>query len=153
MALAVQVSNNANLSQADVDASRIRRMHREMAEPPPPLAAPDKPEGIKNLCPFGCPTEEIDEIGHCKHLVGFTSNGKTYEPQVHRMRPTREPDGKFVRDESGKIMKHWDGAWITDGKNPQLVDKTDILVSTGVSSRVYRKAGNPEFVPKEIVPS
>src|ERR1700735_1453801 len=113
-------SNAASLSQSDVDAACIRAVHKQGAPPPPPVSdQPALPDGVENLCPHGCDTSELSEIGHCRHLVGFTSNGKTYEPQKKRMRPAREADGKIIRDEDGKIQYDWDGSWITDAKDAQ----------------------------------
>jgi hypothetical protein len=144
----MSVATNAEpvLSQAAVDARRIAEWHKQGGAPPgPDQDGPSKPEGVENLCPFGCEDSELSDIGHCKHLIGFSSNGKTFEPQTKRMRPAREADGKIIRDDNGVIQSEWDGAWITDGKHPQLVRETDHLVNggvhtrPGVSSRVYRK--------------
>lgn len=33
-----------------------------------------------NFCPFGCGTHDLDEQGYCRHLVGFTTDGKSMEP-------------------------------------------------------------------------
>ena len=136
---------SVDISEESVDRKRILAMHKTQAEPEPGEDV-DKPDGIENLCPFGCLNEELNDIGHCKHLIGFTSNGKTYEPQIKRMRPAREADGRIVRDDAGKMTMEWDGSWITDGRKEviQLVKSTDELRSGGsygrpcVSSRVYR---------------
>lgn len=139
---------SAELNQAAIDRKRLAEMHREMADPPAPGPDQDKPEGIENLCPFGCTNEELNDIGHCKHLIGFTSNGKTFEPQIKRKRPAREADGRLVRDEEGKLQYEWDGAWITDGRNIQAVLSTDVVKNggkhtrAGVSARVYRQTAD-----------
>jgi hypothetical protein len=137
---------SAELSTETIDRKRIAEMHRMLADPPAPTEGDDKPEGIENLCPFGCLNEELNDIGHCKHLVGFTTNNKTFEPQTRRMRVARDPEGRILRDDDGKIIHEWDGVWITDGRKEsiQLVRPTDVLKNggkltrPGVSSRVYR---------------
>jgi hypothetical protein len=146
MAAVMAEPRSAELSQAAVDRHRIAAMHKLAAEPPSPAEA-DKPDGIDNLCPFGCTNEELNDIGHCTHLVGFTTNGKTLEPQVKRMRLARDPEGRLLRDDNGEFFKEWDGSWITDGRKEsiQLVQKDDIPVNGGkntrksVSSRIYRE--------------
>lgn len=134
------------LSMGAVDADRRRKimaMHNQAVEAPMAQEAPELPDGVENLCPFGCKNDKLNEIGHCRHLVGFSSNGKTFEPQVKRKRPAREADGKIIRDDDKNVVMEWDGAWITDGRNPQIVLKTDKLVTSairpGVSKRVYRR--------------
>jgi hypothetical protein len=66
-------------------------------------------------CPFGCRMDDegVDQNGYCRHLVGFTNDGKTMEPLVkHRFHQSH-------------------GA-------PQPVRKDDVLVRVTVSYRVYR---------------
>jgi hypothetical protein len=33
-----------------------------------------------NFCPFGCEMDDLDEQGHCRHLIGYTTDGKHMEP-------------------------------------------------------------------------
>jgi hypothetical protein len=137
---------SAELSQAAVDRRRVSDMHKMAADPPPAQEA-SKPDGIDNLCPYGCTNDELNDIGHCTHLLGFSTNGKTLEPQIKRMRLARDPEGRLLRDENGEFFKEWDGSWITDGRKEsiQLVRETDTLINggkntrKGVSSRVYRE--------------
>jgi hypothetical protein len=69
-----------------------------------------------NFCPFGCTMEDLDDHGYCRHLVGFTNDGKTMEPtSINDM-----------------------GRQITLGAVKQPVVKGDQLVPITVSSRVYR---------------
>jgi hypothetical protein len=143
-------SNAASLSQSDVDAARVRAMHRVGGAPPEPVRESRLSDGVDALCPFGCDSSEMTEIGHCRHLVGFSSNGTTFEPQRQRMRPAREADGKIIRDDNGVVQMEWDGTIITDGRYPEMVQPGDVLVRTGVSSRVYRQKIISEPVPVEI---
>lgn len=74
-----------------------------------------------NFCPFGCEEDDIDANGYCDHVVGFTNDGKTYEPMVKDERIGR----RVVRvPKSGDLPK---------------VQKGDKLVPITTSSRVYRE--------------
>lgn len=33
-----------------------------------------------NHCPFGCTDDMLDDLGYCDHLIGFTNDGKMFEP-------------------------------------------------------------------------
>lgn len=72
-----------------------------------------------NFCPFGCEDEEIDSNGYCDHLIGFTNDGKTFEPMVMDERTGR----RIVRVP----------------KELPLVQRGDKLVRISTSSRVYRE--------------
>ncbi len=49
---------------------------------------------IVNLCPFGCQNEHLDHVGYCRHLVGFTQDGKKYEPL--RRVATKDKTGQLI---------------------------------------------------------
>ncbi len=72
-------------------------------------------EGV-NFCPFGCEQDDMDDHGYCDHLIGFSNDGKTYEP--------------MVKDERGHR--------VVRGGRPAPVQRTDKLVQITTSSRVYR---------------
>ena len=72
-----------------------------------------------NFCPFGCQSEQLDENGYCRHLVGFTVPG---EP--HHFEPLAPPDAAGYRT--------------VRGARREPVRKGDRLVQITVSSRVYR---------------
>lgn len=92
---------------------------------------------IKNHCPFGC--QEVDERGYCRHLIGFTNNGRTLEPIIQ------------IKDKEGELTGL---VVVRGGKKTQEVLKGDKLVNPvhiqkdaqgllhnaneWVSSRVYR---------------
>ena len=60
--------------------------------------------------------EDLDDNGYCRHLVGFTTDGKQMEPtSINSM-----------------------GRQVTLGHTKMPVRKTDQLVPITVSSRVYR---------------
>lgn len=81
-----------------------------------------------NACPYGCDMEDIDDNGYCKHLVGFTNDGKGMEP--------------MVMDDRGRRMVRVKSEITDEGKTRRLLEpvlKTDKLVKITVSSRVYRE--------------
>lgn len=102
-----------------------------------------------NFCPFGCTTAQIDDHGYCRHLVGFTNDGKHYEPMVRGkdgrrvIRVRMAPTGETIEDTSYED----DGSPITNVIQvmaPQLepVQRSDKLVQATVSARVYRDVDN-----------
>jgi hypothetical protein len=72
-----------------------------------------------NFCPFNCGLEDLDDLGYCEHLIGFTTDGKTLEPMVADSRGRKKVLG-------GK-------------EHEQKVRPTDKLIRITVSSRVYRE--------------
>lgn len=77
-------------------------------------------EARKFLCPFGCGEAQSDDHGYCKHLVGFTDDGKTMEARLVNREGTKQKTAK-------------------DAKAGVEVLQTDIVVDTGyVTARVYR---------------
>ncbi len=90
-----------------------------------------------NFCPFGCGDEELDDNGYCRHLVGFTNDGKTFEPMVRK-------GGRRV------VQVHRDRVEVVEGGEKtfefgppvlEVVQKGDQLVKITISSRVYRDVG------------
>ena len=45
---------------------------------------------VISYCPFGCDGPQIDDYGHCKHLIGFTTDKQHYEPLAPLIRKGRE---------------------------------------------------------------
>ncbi len=89
-----------------------------------------------NFCPFGCEDGDLDDNGYCRHLIGFTNDGKLYEPMVRRkgqrvVQVEREMSEAGL-DEEGNMQ-------YTQGP-PRLlpVVKGDKLERITTSSRVYR---------------
>lgn len=81
--------------------------------------------GVVNACPFGCREEDLtNELGYCRHLKGFTRDGKTFEPIKAR---NTKSEHLFV-----------------DGSDPQKVLKTDKLIPITDCSRVYRDDSKAE---------
>ncbi len=78
----------------------------------------DEVKPIENHCPFGCPDHNLDELGYCEHLLGFTSDGFVMEPLVLRRR--------FNRD-----AKEWveDGSVMVDGRELEEVQSGDRRVN------------------------
>lgn len=42
-----------------------------------------------NFCPFGCPDHRLDEVGYCRHLIGFSKDQKTVQPMRRRDKDKR----------------------------------------------------------------
>lgn len=93
--------------------------------------------GVKSHCPYGCriPGKQLtNEAGFCKHLVGFSEDGKTMEV-MEEYRVT-ESGGAFTRMKSdpktGLTVK-------------EAVKSDDVLVPMHptITIRVYRSKGDP----------
>lgn len=86
---------------------------------------------VVNFCPW-CEDNELDDNGYCRHLIGFTNDGKLYEPMVQ--------DGEYrkVKVDRPKIPMPGTNrfSW-GPAKLPEVL-KTDKLVRITCSSRVYR---------------
>lgn len=92
--------------------------------------------GKANACPYGCTTEDIDENGYCDHLIGFSTDQKTYEPLILDNRTGRRnvqvpmvDSGKKGRDDQGEfpILK----------PQPVPIPKGSTLIQITTSYRVY----------------
>lgn len=82
-----------------------------------------------NFCPFGCPGDDLDEFGYCRHLVGFTNEpreGGVLEPMHQR-----------------------GGRRYVDSSALEKVRKGDRFVQITVSYRVYREA--PDLAPAKAL--
>jgi hypothetical protein len=84
-----------------------------------------------NFCPFGCQLEDLDDLGFCYHVIGFTIPGteKFYEP-------LKDPDAG--------------GRRIVDGTAKFPVLKTDQLERITCSCRVYRDIPRPPWAVREL---
>jgi hypothetical protein len=71
-----------------------------------------------NFCMFGCDDSDLDDNGYCRHVVGFTKDGKVMEPFL-------PPDGSGRR----KVL----------GSRPEPILPGDKLVRITTDSRVYRE--------------
>lgn len=89
-----------------------------------------------NFCPFGCDDSGLDENGYCRHLVGFTNDGKGYEPLVRRKGRrvvcVKREMIESGRGEDGEKEYEW------GPPQPEAIRKSDKLVPITVSARVYR---------------
>lgn len=103
-----------------------------------------------NACPFGCETEDLDEGGKCRHLIGYTNDTPemfkrgqgTYEPLVQdgdQRRVAMRRERRESRDAAGKKVMI-DGPPIPEKGRP-----SDVLVRITISYRVYR---NVDAEPK-----
>lgn len=95
-----------------------------------------------NACPFGCKTQQLDQHGYCRHLVGFTvpGNDQYYYP-MHM-----GPGGRRVV----KPRTERDDELSVEGEEPVLktvaepVKEGDQLVLITSCSRVYRDVPLPQ---------
>ncbi len=100
---------------------------------------------VVNVCPFGCKDHELDDNGHCEHLVGFATPTKR-EVALEEGPANYEPVG-IVNDERAVIGFRWEGPG--KGRKRKLVlnqlpiQEGDKLIQGTVSYRVYRN------VPKD----
>lgn len=92
----------------------------------------DDPREV-NACPFGCEHADLDELGYCKHLIGFTNaplpEGKIEkDPQPHMIEDilSDKPKGALQRRQ-------------VEAGRSQPLKVGDVLVRITSSSRVYRK--------------
>lgn len=103
-----------------------------------------------NFCPFGCTVEDIDENGYCDHVIGFTNDGKTYEPMI-----LGEDGRRRVKVDMAKVGERRDAKGkmhpIMKPVLPSLLP-TDKLVQITTSSRVYRDVNAPAVPELESVP-
>lgn len=87
----------------------------------------DEPKSV-NACPFHCEPSDLDELGYCCHLVGFT-NAKIPEGVV------KNPSGVVeVLSAPDAVLRRRS---ILRGQNVPL-EAGDVLVRITTSSRVYR---------------
>lgn len=88
-----------------------------------------KPREKAILCPFRCTHKDVNPHGYCKHLVGFTEDGRTIE--MRELVGTRERCGHLTDE----------------------VKASDVIVPMATTtSRVYRKDGNAPFDPSQVAP-
>lgn len=92
-------------------------MAETFAEPVEQVKAPKD-----NHCPCGCLLVELDELGYCYHLIGFSNDGRVVEPLQSRLKWS-------------PVEKDWveDGAVMVNGRESEQIQEGDILV-------------NPEFL-------
>jgi hypothetical protein len=110
-----------------------------------------------NFCPFGCTSDELDEHGYCRHLIGFTNDKKNFEPMVRVKRGRRmvkvrkEGTGEYVQDfeEDDEGYQHMVREEVM---KPVLepVLPADKLVQITISYRVYRDAPRQTTVERTV---
>ncbi len=98
-----------------------------------------------NHCPYGCGQEDLDENGACRHLVGFTNDGKTFEPLIVGQRGLRVVDANRFDQETGLYSRNVMSIQAGDELvNPEFLQMDQQGGGTHktkkwVSARVYRK--------------
>lgn len=96
----------------------------------------------ENHCPCGCEAADLDEHGYCRHLVGFSSNGKTFEAQIRGARGLRQVDATMFDPKTGrytrKVHRLQKGDKLVNPVTQQLVDQVWQEAKKWVNDRVYR---------------
>lgn len=86
--------------------------------------------GPEMLCPYGCGNKECDDRGYCRHLIGFTLDGRNME-----------------------VLERWgpDNSYLRHGKLVEPVLHSDIIVPRETpTSRVYRGAPGERPVLRQL---
>jgi hypothetical protein len=112
---------------------------------------------VKNHCPCGCTLDDLAAwsaeqtgvmLGYCRHLQGFTNDGKTFEPITQRYHKTADGESEPVLD-TIIVRRAYKGKSMTEPvlKSDVLVNPVEeqfvrgirYLAKKWVSSRVYRR--------------
>lgn len=109
-----------------------------------PLLAAKSIGANPNLCPFGCPDDDLDEHGYCFHLIGFTNDKKRIELMK------RLPNG-YTAVQVPYTVKRLGPKHVKRIYQYDRVLPTDELRQISVSWRVYRNIERPvEFFQEDI---
>lgn len=114
----------------------------------------------KNYCPFGCTKEALDEYGYCRHLIGFSADGKTFEP-IRQLVRNDFKTGKAVETGYPQVIGVQTRGQVLPAVKPEdhLVMKTEVQDVDGLrrvankwnSYRVYREnAHTSRFAPGKV---
>lgn len=104
---------------------------------------------VANYCPFGCQGADLDDFGYCHHLVGFTNDRKTCEPQEKLYRAFKDgtPYDTGWKTVGGSIAIEPGDVFV----NPERVQKETNghahLTKLWVSDRVYRQRDKAAVQP------
>jgi hypothetical protein len=112
--------------------------------------------GVPNLCPYGCPDEDLNEHGYCYHLIGFANcdqmGGKPkVGARVERMTVVKGKNQDYVQ-----VHVPFKKVQVGPGKIKRVYDydriqKSDILHQISTSYRVYRNIPRPDYLPREEI--
>lgn len=102
-----------------------------------------------NHCPLGCERSDLDELGYCHHLVGFTNDGKTMECLEPHLAPNGEPTGR-MKVNGKKKAKVLPTDILVNPEKLQKVEGVESMAKSWVSSRVYRNVPKPEPTEEEL---
>lgn len=110
-------------------------------------------KATESYCPFGCKVPDCwnGERGYCVHLVGFTNDGKTYEPITvdHRGFPKVDAGRRKKLCQKVDLKKHV----IVNPEYDQLDNGVVHKAKLWVSSRVYSKTPEHTTELKELMTS
>lgn len=91
-------------------------------------------------CPFECSGPYLDENGYCHHLLGFTNDGRMFEPLDPILTAEGTPTGRYrvlggKRRQPVDLSKHR----LVNPEYKQLVNGVSNTAKRWVSARVYCK--------------
>jgi hypothetical protein len=110
--------------------------------------AKNKNGGVVNFCPFGCDIEDLDHVGYCHHLIGFTIDKKEFEPMVDN--PNKACEGLSV------VQVRREPHPTKPNRTVRVLEpilEGDVLVQITSSYRVYRRReAPPDRAPRRKPP-
>jgi hypothetical protein len=64
---------------------------------------------VTNHCPFGCRDDQLDAHGYCRHLIGWTEDGRTFELRVNpaQRQPILGTDRIVTTGVSARVYRDW----------------------------------------------
>jgi hypothetical protein len=112
---------------------------------------------FQNHCPHHCQNSDLDEYGYCEHLLGFTSDGETYEkvsPLVRKSFITKEDYDTGMKVTRGpkkgeKPLRVPGNAVLVNPEVEQTHNGAKMKVKAWVSSRVYVSQGEARRMAEE----
>ena len=127
----------------------------------------DTQGAVKNYCPCGCTQEDLavwaaeqtgTMFGYCRHLVGFTNDGKSFEPVTQRYHKNGDGQAEPILDTiivrrvfkgRSMIQPVLQSDVLVNPIEEQFVRGVRHLAKKWVSSRVYRPT-ETDNVPKPV---
>lgn len=112
-----------------------------------------------NACPCGCTEQQLNEHGYCRHLIGWSNDGKFYEPRM-RVRRTGldgNPDGSLYERVGNREQDREAEPYVDEDGNIEFPTRavlkpvlpTHIKVSAGYSWRIYEGEQVREIDPPD----
>lgn len=153
---AISITVNEGKPQADPRSEFLQKLYK---------AGGHAARGRVNACQFGCKEKDLDENGFCRHLVGFSPDGRNFEPMVKETRVDRITGLKVLtgrRITKPRMVQvdeivEYDAERGVGIKMPvykpemEKVRKGDVLVRISSGYRVYRNVDNLVMQPTQRI--